>query len=197
MLTKNTDDLLLRLDFRDPDPEIIDISPEGGVVSSLKESQINCLVTDKVCTAVGFVASFLTSRTGCLPVLLPDAIPDHSSNSSVFATTFFVFFRLEGATSVPATLFGRPTIVSWSARKVSGVCCNQYERHVLSPAMIPSTTGLLPDVMYLADTPRAINGCASKAFNSSFNAVVLALRVFPCFLEGSPCSSSSELSPRT
>lgn len=75
MLTKNTDDLLLRLDFRDPDPEIIDISPEGGVVSSLKESQINCLVTDKVCTAVGFVASFLTSRTGCLPVLLPDALP--------------------------------------------------------------------------------------------------------------------------
>ena len=31
------DELLLRLDFRDPDPAVIDISPEGGVVSSLKE----------------------------------------------------------------------------------------------------------------------------------------------------------------
>ncbi|EIW78544.1 P-loop containing nucleoside triphosphate hydrolase protein [Coniophora puteana RWD-64-598 SS2] len=41
------DDLVLRLDFRDPEPEIIDLSPQGGVVSSLKESKIECLVTDK------------------------------------------------------------------------------------------------------------------------------------------------------
>ncbi|KAI0254642.1 P-loop containing nucleoside triphosphate hydrolase protein [Lactifluus subvellereus] len=41
------DDLLLRLDFRDPEPEIIDISPAGGVVSTLKESRIECLATDK------------------------------------------------------------------------------------------------------------------------------------------------------
>ncbi|KAG0706963.1 ATP-dependent RNA helicase [Suillus ampliporus] len=41
------DDLLLRLDFRDPDPTVIDISPEGGVVSTLKESKIECLSTDK------------------------------------------------------------------------------------------------------------------------------------------------------
>ncbi|KAI0701340.1 P-loop containing nucleoside triphosphate hydrolase protein [Cytidiella melzeri] len=41
------DDLLMRLDFRDPEPEIIDLSPEGGVVSTLKESKIDCLVTDK------------------------------------------------------------------------------------------------------------------------------------------------------
>ncbi|KAG1862732.1 ATP-dependent RNA helicase [Suillus subalutaceus] len=41
------DDLLLRLDFRDPDPAVIDISPEGGMVSTLKESKIECLSTDK------------------------------------------------------------------------------------------------------------------------------------------------------
>ncbi|OAX41619.1 ATP-dependent RNA helicase [Rhizopogon vinicolor AM-OR11-026] len=41
------DDLLLRLDFRDPDPAVIDISPEGGVVSTLKQSRIECLSTDK------------------------------------------------------------------------------------------------------------------------------------------------------
>ncbi|KAH7920183.1 ATP-dependent RNA helicase [Leucogyrophana mollusca] len=41
------DDLLLRLDFRDPEPEVIDISPEGGVVSSLQESKIECLSADK------------------------------------------------------------------------------------------------------------------------------------------------------
>ncbi|KAH8996729.1 ATP-dependent RNA helicase [Lactarius akahatsu] len=41
------DDLLLRLDFRDSEPEIINISPEGGVVSTLKENRIECLATDK------------------------------------------------------------------------------------------------------------------------------------------------------
>lgn len=46
-LASTLDDLLLRLDFRDPDPAVIDISPEGGVVSTLKESKIQCLSTDK------------------------------------------------------------------------------------------------------------------------------------------------------
>ncbi|KAI0002587.1 P-loop containing nucleoside triphosphate hydrolase protein [Russula compacta] len=41
------DDLLLRLDFRDPEPEIIDISPRGGVVATLNESTIECLATNK------------------------------------------------------------------------------------------------------------------------------------------------------
>ncbi|KAF5381368.1 hypothetical protein D9615_008304 [Tricholomella constricta] len=41
------DDLLLRLDFRDPDPQVIDLSPEGGVVSTLQESKIECLSADK------------------------------------------------------------------------------------------------------------------------------------------------------
>lgn len=44
----STDELLLKLDFRDPEPEVIDLSPEGGVVSTLKESQIECLSADKV-----------------------------------------------------------------------------------------------------------------------------------------------------
>jgi hypothetical protein len=43
-----TDDLLLRLDFRDPDPEVIDLSPVGSVVSTLQESKIECLSADKV-----------------------------------------------------------------------------------------------------------------------------------------------------
>lgn len=38
----------MRLDFRDPQPEVIDISPEGGVVSTLKESRLACLSGDKV-----------------------------------------------------------------------------------------------------------------------------------------------------
>ena len=42
------DDLLLRLDFRDPAPEIIDLSPVGGVVSTLQEGKIECLSGDKV-----------------------------------------------------------------------------------------------------------------------------------------------------
>ena len=43
-----TDDLLMKLDFRDPDPEVIDLSPKGGVVSTLQESQVECLSADKV-----------------------------------------------------------------------------------------------------------------------------------------------------
>lgn len=42
------DDLLLRLDFRDPEPEVIDLSPAGGVVSTLQESKIECLASEKV-----------------------------------------------------------------------------------------------------------------------------------------------------
>ena len=42
------DDLLSRLDFRDAEPEINDLSPKGGVVPTLKESRIECLATDKV-----------------------------------------------------------------------------------------------------------------------------------------------------
>ncbi|KAK2461248.1 hypothetical protein APHAL10511_006775 [Amanita phalloides] len=41
------DDLLLRLDFRDPEPEVVDLSPAGGVVSTLQESKMECLATDK------------------------------------------------------------------------------------------------------------------------------------------------------
>ncbi|KAI5122092.1 hypothetical protein M0805_002214 [Coniferiporia weirii] len=41
------DELLFKLDFRDPEPEVIDLSPEGGLVSTLKESQVECLSADK------------------------------------------------------------------------------------------------------------------------------------------------------
>lgn len=42
------DDLLLRLDFRDPEPTVIDLSPEGGAVSTLHEAKIECTKNDKV-----------------------------------------------------------------------------------------------------------------------------------------------------
>ncbi|QRV76585.1 DEAD/DEAH box helicase [Ceratobasidium sp. AG-Ba] len=41
------DDLLMKLDFRDPDPKIIDLSPEYGKVSTLKESRVECVSGDK------------------------------------------------------------------------------------------------------------------------------------------------------
>ncbi|KAI8969781.1 DEAD-domain-containing protein [Trametes punicea] len=41
------DDLLLRLDFRDPEPAVVDISPAGSVVATLTESKIECLTSDK------------------------------------------------------------------------------------------------------------------------------------------------------
>ncbi|KZT69924.1 DEAD-domain-containing protein [Daedalea quercina L-15889] len=41
------DDLLMRLDFRDSTPAVVDIAPEGGVVATLQESKIECLANDK------------------------------------------------------------------------------------------------------------------------------------------------------
>ncbi|KAL5499261.1 MAK5 [Sanghuangporus vaninii] len=41
------DELVSKLDFRDPEPEVIDLSPKGGVVSTLQESQVECLSADK------------------------------------------------------------------------------------------------------------------------------------------------------
>ncbi|KAL9710285.1 ATP-dependent RNA helicase [Leucoagaricus gongylophorus] len=41
------DDLLLRLDFRDPEPKIIDLSPHGNVVPTLQEAKIECLTNHK------------------------------------------------------------------------------------------------------------------------------------------------------
>jgi ATP-dependent RNA helicase DDX24/MAK5 len=39
---------LLKLDFRDVDPEIIDLSTEGGLVETLKECKVECLMPEKV-----------------------------------------------------------------------------------------------------------------------------------------------------
>ncbi|VDC07946.1 unnamed protein product [Peniophora sp. CBMAI 1063] len=41
------DDLLLRLDFRDPEPQVVDVAPEGGRVSTLVESKIECVAAEK------------------------------------------------------------------------------------------------------------------------------------------------------
>lgn len=47
-MTDMAEDLVERLDFRDKAPEVIDLSPEGGVVKMLKESMIDCVMSDKV-----------------------------------------------------------------------------------------------------------------------------------------------------
>ncbi|KAG8732185.1 ATP-dependent RNA helicase [Ceratobasidium sp. 423] len=41
------DDLLMKLDLRDPSPAIVDLSPEYGKVSTLTESSIECVSGDK------------------------------------------------------------------------------------------------------------------------------------------------------
>lgn len=63
------DDLVERLDFRDPKPELIDLSPEGGLVSTLRESIVECLTSEKV-------REVDDSRMCCN---CPDSPPEHSS----------------------------------------------------------------------------------------------------------------------
>ncbi|KAG9041352.1 ATP-dependent RNA helicase [Tulasnella sp. UAMH 9824] len=41
------DDLLMRLDFRDSEPVVVDLSPDKGVVSTLQESKVECTIQDK------------------------------------------------------------------------------------------------------------------------------------------------------
>ncbi|KAL1411908.1 ATP-dependent RNA helicase [Vanrija albida] len=41
------EDLVEKLDFRDESPVVIDLSPEGGLVKTLRESMIECVVSDK------------------------------------------------------------------------------------------------------------------------------------------------------
>jgi ATP-dependent RNA helicase DDX24/MAK5 len=52
----SVEDLVERLDFRDAAPEVIDLSPEGGVVKMLKESMIDCVVSDKVSPPVSLLS---------------------------------------------------------------------------------------------------------------------------------------------
>lgn len=42
------DELIMRLDFRDPTPEVVDLSPKDSLVSTFQESKIECLPSDKV-----------------------------------------------------------------------------------------------------------------------------------------------------
>ena len=42
------DELVQKLEFRDPNPVYIDITPENAVVTTLQESKIDCLTKDKV-----------------------------------------------------------------------------------------------------------------------------------------------------
>lgn len=45
--TSTLDDLIEMLDFRDEQPELIDLSPEGGLVKSIREAIIECVTSDK------------------------------------------------------------------------------------------------------------------------------------------------------
>lgn len=44
-------DLMDTVDFRDPEPEIINLTEAGSTISSLKECSIECVMTEKVCIA--------------------------------------------------------------------------------------------------------------------------------------------------
>ena len=47
-------DLMERIDFRDEDPTIINLTTEGGLVKSLEECKIECLLKEKVSEYITF-----------------------------------------------------------------------------------------------------------------------------------------------
>ncbi|OAV96387.1 hypothetical protein PTTG_04042 [Puccinia triticina 1-1 BBBD Race 1] len=55
-------DLLEQIDFRDPHPELIDLTPEGRMVGGLKECKIECVLKDKDLYLLHFMLRY-TGRT--------------------------------------------------------------------------------------------------------------------------------------
>lgn len=84
-----TDDLLLRLDFRDSEPSIIDLSPQGNVVATLWEAKIECLPNHKVILVLAGIDMKYSPihSPGCLSILLP------SPASRTFTRLFVVYRR--------------------------------------------------------------------------------------------------------
>jgi len=100
------DHLLSRLDFRDAEPEIVDISPKGGAVPTLKESKIECLTTDKVRVLRLTCTLSESPAAGCLSLLFSSAI------SGAYACVH-VINRRNSKTSAPSRAT-RPTHIPTS-----------------------------------------------------------------------------------
>ncbi|KZP22965.1 hypothetical protein FIBSPDRAFT_1043137 [Athelia psychrophila] len=83
------DDLLFRLDFRDPEPEVVDISPEGGVVSSQKEADRSSSVLHRRDTATDALAELLGLKVYPLHSQLEQ--PQHFKNLDRFKSTPNIF----------------------------------------------------------------------------------------------------------
>lgn len=89
--TNGIEDLVERLDFRDTDPEVIDLSPEGGVVRQLKESMIDCVTSEKVSLARAI------RNVGCIANI---------SRISTYITSYFVIPAARWYLSAPSTVSG-------------------------------------------------------------------------------------------
>jgi hypothetical protein len=115
------DDLLSRLDFRDAEPEINDLSPKGGVVPTLKESRIECLATDKVRVLYPTCPFSESPSAGCLSLLLSTTIPRahacvhviNRRDSQIGASS-----RATRSTHVPTSLPARATPAPQESRSV-------------------------------------------------------------------------------
>ncbi|KAK0555614.1 ATP-dependent RNA helicase [Tilletia horrida] len=45
--TSTLDDLMMRVDFRDPDPVVVDLSPQAGIAEGVHEMRVECLTKEK------------------------------------------------------------------------------------------------------------------------------------------------------
>lgn len=109
------DDLFGKLDFRDDKPEVIDISPEGRLVASLRESMVECMINEKVGIAADgtaqcfwqygltkhFVFRTFISTTFCFGTL---AAPWYSWAALMGSDASFLSLRCSKCQSIPCTL---------------------------------------------------------------------------------------------
>ena len=43
------EDMIKRIEFKDPEPKYIDVTSDAVVAASIVETRVDCLVTEKVC----------------------------------------------------------------------------------------------------------------------------------------------------
>lgn len=103
------DELVMKLDFRDPEPKIIDLSPEGGVVSTLRECKVDCLVTDKVCVYASEWLSIrrtgLNATLGRVSLLFPLTIPWAVFGFPIFHRWYSATCPIDGTSGTQSVSF--------------------------------------------------------------------------------------------
>lgn len=121
------DDLFEKLDFRDADPEIIDLSSEDGMVSTLQESKIECMSNEKVSSLSFLLLSFFHLATRPFRGLI-SLLPFASFRTSTSTTSSFDTPADPSSSSEVSTVSDEPFLSSNSSSSPSSLFTLSFSR---------------------------------------------------------------------